>query len=94
MKIEVSDVKGEEACMWGRDDTVDEEFGKGEVAHGGCGGAFILDAVAVHSETDTMGFHFEGANGSDDATVGDLCTFGVWDVGVRDECDGVGAFCG
>ena len=92
MKIEVSDVKGEEASVWCRYDAVDEEFGESKVTCWGGSGAIIRDAIASDSETDTMGFRFEGANGSHDATIGDLCTFRERNIRISDELDGVGAF--
>ena len=85
--IEILDVDGAEAGMVGGDDAVQQHFDGGERSAGGGGVSGVVQAIAADGEADAVDLGFEGADGGDEAAIGDF--FGGGDAGPRNEEDSV-----
>lgn len=69
VEVEILDVDCHESCIFGGDDTVEEDFYCCTVSGGNANFAFVIDAVALDGETHPFFLYFVGLASSNDASV-------------------------
>ena len=72
VEVEILDVDGHESCLFGGDNTVEENLGGQHVSCWCAAIARVSDSVTTNCETDAIGVFLLGSVVGADASVGDV----------------------